>query len=87
MPPGSSTIFPGQDARMMRYQDVLAKMSAKRPSPTNQLSGENNQNMSDGWNSEEDNAEEGMGRRIVKSEGVGPLLGGFADADDAEDVD
>jgi len=82
MPPTPSTVFPAQDARLLRYQDVLAKMSAKGDSSTtNQLSAESTPNISDGWISEEDDAVEDKGSRAVKSKDVGPLVGGFADAD------
>jgi len=82
MPSTPSTVFPAQDARLLRYQDVLAKMSTKGDSSTtNQLSAESTLNMSDGWISEEDDAEEGKDQRAVKSKDVGRLVGGFADAD------
>jgi len=83
--PVPTTTFPAQDTRLSRYQDVLAKMSSKGLSPrTNQASTESIPNNSDGWISEEDDAEEGKGSTTVKSESVGPLLGGFADAETAE---
>jgi len=80
-PPATTTIFPAQDARLLRYQDVLAKMSAHDQSgKPNQFPDENTPNASDGWISDEDDVEEMKSYRPVKSEGVGPLLGGFADA-------
>jgi len=84
VPPPSSTMFPAQDARLLHYQDVLAKMSANEPpNKANQFSSENTPNASDGWLSEEDDVEEMKSYKPVKSEGIGPLLGGFADAESA----
>lgn len=69
----------------MRYQDVLAKMSAKELSNrSDQLSSESIPNVSDGWIYEEDEGEEAKDNRTVKSQSVGPLLGGFADAETVE---
>ena len=80
-PPATTTIFPAQDARLLRYQDVLAKMSSHDQSgKPNQFPDENTHNASDGWISDEDDVEEMKSYRPVKSDGVGPLLGGFADA-------
>jgi len=77
--------FPAQDARLLRYQDVLTKMSAKGLSnKSDLLSTESTPNISDGWISEEDELEEAKGRTPVKSDNVGPLLGGFADAETVE---
>jgi len=81
MPSAPSTVFSAQDARLLRYQDVLAKMSSQRQFTTNQLSAGNTPNISDGWISEEDDVEDGKGQRSVKSKAVGPLIGGFADAE------
>lgn len=44
---------------------------------------ENTPSASEGWNSGEDEMEEMKNCRPVKSDGIGPLLGGFADADSA----
>lgn len=83
--PVPTTVFPAQDARLLRYQDVLAKMSSKRLSArTNQASTEHIPNLPDGWTSEEDDVEESKEIRPGKSEHVGPLLGGFADAETVE---
>ncbi len=82
--PVSNTVFPAQDARLLQYQDVLAKMSASDPSSkSNQFLPDSTPNVSDGWMSEEDDLEEMKGYKPVKSEGIGPLLGGFADAQSA----
>jgi hypothetical protein len=81
-PPPSSTVFPAQDARLLHYQDVLAKMSTNEaPTRPNQFPAENTQDASDGWLSEDDEVEEMKTCTPVKSEGIGPLLGGFADGD------
>jgi hypothetical protein len=45
-----------------------------------QFPDENTPNASDGWISDEDDVEEMKSYMPVKSDGVGPLLGGFADA-------
>jgi len=76
-----TTIFSGQDARLLRYQDVLAKMSTSNPSENHPA--ESLPNASDGWLSEEEDMEEIKNRSVVKSDEVGPLLGGFADAESA----
>jgi hypothetical protein len=84
VPPPSSTVFPVQDARLLLYRDVLAKMSTNEASnKANQPPAENTQESSDGWLSEEDEVEEMKTYTPVKSEGIGPLLGGFSDADSA----
>jgi hypothetical protein len=77
--PATTTVFPAQDARLLRYQDVLAKISAQSGKP-NQSPDENTPTASDGWVSDEDDVEEMKTYKPVKSDGVGPLLGGFADA-------
>lgn len=83
-PSPASTVFPAQDAKILRYQDVLAEMSAHdEPSRVKQLSAENTPNVSDGWISEDDDREEMKRYKPIKSEGIGPLLGGFADAEQA----
>lgn len=83
-PVASSAVFPAHDARLLRYQDVLAKMSAQRSPITNHLSHDGTLDMSDSWISGGDDAEDGQGQRSVKSEAIGPLLGGFADADSVD---
>jgi len=84
VPPPSSTMFPAQDARLLHYQDVLAKMSTNElPMKPNQALNENTPTASDGWISDDDDVEEMKTYKPVKSEGIGPLLGGFADADSA----
>lgn len=71
--------FPGQDARILRYQDVLTKISANGESnDKSHLSVDNAPYISDGWISEEDEADS---EPPAKPTDVGPLLGGFADAE------
>lgn len=85
-PAASTTVFPAHDARLLRYQDVLAKMSASHPSSkSNQYPTESTPYVSDGWISDEDDVEEMKSTTPIKSEGVGKLLGGFADAESATD--
>jgi len=81
MPPAPA--FPAHDARLIRYQDVLAKLSANQLAGTaHQLSAGSTPNVSDGWISEGDDVEEEIkDHALAKSEDVGPLVGGFADAD------
>jgi hypothetical protein len=82
-PPASTTVFPAHDARFLRYQDVLAKLSASdRSSKANQYLFENTTNAFDGWISDEEDIEETKTYTPIKSEGR-PLLGGFADAESA----
>jgi hypothetical protein len=81
VPPAPNTVFPAHDARLLRYQDVLAKMSTDDPSKVLLLSTESTPNISDGWISEEEGLEEPKGYKAVRSENVGALLGGFADAE------
>jgi hypothetical protein len=74
----------GQDAKILHYQDVLAKLSTDDQSMgAKPLSAENTPNVSDGWLSDEEDFEEMKNYKPVKSEGIGPLLGGFADANPA----
>jgi len=83
-PVASATVFPAHDARLLRYQDVLSKMSASDPSSkSNQFPADKTPIASDGWISDDDDVEEMKGHTPVKSEGIGPLLGGFADAESA----
>jgi len=83
-PPASTVIFPAHDTRLLRYQDVLSKISVSPPSSkSNQYAAESAPNVSDGWISDEDEVEEMKSYTPVKSEGLGPLLGGFADAESA----
>lgn len=80
-PPTASTVFLGQDARLVRYQDVLTKISANGQSTSIiHQAADSTPNISDGWISEEDDAE-GV---PPKPADVGPLLGGFADAETIE---
>lgn len=79
--PTPNSTFPGQDARLLRYQDVLTKISASRQSNgKTHLSVDNTPYISDGWISEDDTEEEPPAKRAD----VGPLLGGFADAENIE---
>ena len=80
---GTSTTFPAQDARLLQYQDVLGKISTNNESGKyKKVPAENNLNVSDGWMSEDEEVEESKGSN-VKTADVGPLLGGFADAETA----
>jgi hypothetical protein len=84
-PPPTSTVPATHDTRFLRYQDVLAKMPPQdRTSKSKQYPNENTPSASEGWLSDDDEVEEVKGCTPVKSEGIGPLLGGFADADSAE---
>lgn len=82
VPPSATTTFPVQDARLLRYQDVLAKIStpdiATKP---NQYLAENTPAPSEGWISDEEDPEDMQSHKPVKSDGIGPLLGGFGDAE------
>ncbi|KAH8816018.1 late endosomal/lysosomal adaptor and MAPK and MTOR activator-domain-containing protein [Xylogone sp. PMI_703] len=81
---GPPTIYPDQDPRLLKYQDVLAKLySQHQPSPEIQLTSDNPQKVDDGWMSEEDETTESSSYKRVKSDDIGPLLGGFADVDSA----
>jgi len=77
-PRGPSTTYTAQDARLLRFQDVLAKMSTEQDSteemPTEAVSPEG-----DGWivNGEETDASNDF--KVVKSKEIGPLLGGFTE--------
>jgi hypothetical protein len=79
-PPTPSVVFHGQDARLLRYQDVLTKITANGQSTniTHQLA---DSYISDGWISEEDDVEVGP---LAKPADVRSLLGGFADAETME---
>ncbi|KAF8850721.1 hypothetical protein BDZ45DRAFT_185286 [Acephala macrosclerotiorum] len=82
IPPSATTTFPVQEARLLRYQDVLAKIStsdmAMKP---NQPLAENTPAPSEGWISDEEDLDGMQSHKPVKSDGIGPLLGGFADAE------
>lgn len=83
VPPSATTgAFPVQDARLLRYQDVLAKISTPDiATKANQYQADNTPAPSEGWISDEEDLEEMQSHKPVKSDGVGPLLGGFADAE------
>lgn len=84
VPRGSTATFSGQDARLLRYQNVLTKMATNDQSHTPmRQSTESTSSMCDGWISEDDDVEEIKSYGPVKSTDVGPLLGGFADAESA----
>lgn len=86
LPPPTSTTDFSADTRLLRYQDVLAKMSASTASSTaNQQASDAMPNVSDGWASDDDEDEVKDSFTPVKSKGVGPLLGGFADAETVTD--
>lgn len=69
-------IFPGQDARLARYQHILSKLSSADGAPTT----DGSQGVSAWLLSEEDTADP-TGRKITIKEGSsGPLVGTFADA-------
>lgn len=79
--PPTTSGYPAQDARLLRYQDVLTKISSRRSSSnTSHTSTEGTPNISDGWISDGDEVEEDKCQGLIKSESIGPLLGGFADA-------
>ncbi|KAG0651793.1 hypothetical protein D0Z07_1960 [Hyphodiscus hymeniophilus] len=79
--PAPNAIFPAHDARLLRYRDVLAKMSTNEQSRGPLLSSESTPNTSDGWISEEEGLDEPKRYKPVRLENVGPLLGGFAEAE------
>lgn len=77
-------MYNGQDARLLQYQDVLAKMPTQEESSnTKQTPVEGTHPVSDGWISDDEDVEEMKKYKPVKSEDVGRLLGGFADAESA----
>lgn len=80
--PALNAAFPSQDARVLRYQDVLTKISANRDAFNNTpMPADHAAYMSDGWISEEDEAD---AQPQTKPANVGPLLGGFGDAETME---
>ncbi|KAI9048815.1 hypothetical protein LZ554_007646 [Drepanopeziza brunnea f. sp. 'monogermtubi'] len=82
VPPSRTTAYPAQDARYTRYRDVLAKISATDASGKHsQLPTDLTPIVSDGWLSDDEEGEESKGYTPVKSDGIGRLLGGFADAE------
>lgn len=85
--PAPSSTLPAHDARFLRYQTVLAKMSAHDQSSKakHQQPNENTLSASEGWISGDDEVEETKSCKPVKSEGIGSILGGFADADSVMD--
>lgn len=82
-PSTSTSIFPARDARILRYQDVLAKLSESNEYGTSDHPPPGERSFSDGWMSEDEAAERAHFNKTVKSGDGGPLLGGFADADSA----
>ncbi|KAL2059777.1 hypothetical protein VTL71DRAFT_10161 [Oculimacula yallundae] len=83
-PTATSTTFPSQDSRLVQYQNVLGRTSATGSlSKSNQYPTDHMAVTSDGWLSDDDEVEETKWHTPVKSDGIGALLGGFADADSA----
>ncbi|RDW75239.1 hypothetical protein BP6252_06381 [Coleophoma cylindrospora] len=80
----STTSFAGQDTRILRYQDILAKVTANtQKEALPQFQSTSNTTATDGWISDEDDLEEAKTFSPVKSADLGPLVGGFADAESA----
>lgn len=71
----------GREMRMRRYQDILAKIL--NPALSDSANPLSSLNASDGWASEEDVEDDAQVYGQIKVEDVGPILGGFADAETA----
>lgn len=76
----SPSAFSGQDTRLLQYRDMLAKLS----------DGDNETSAREGaipdavpgamdWPSDDEDDDALDGYKVVKTEGAGSLLGGFAD--------
>jgi len=75
-----SVVFSGQDARLLHYQDVLAKVSSSKVPDAENGSTSNSPGHDDAdWLSEGEDDEGSANLAVVKTAEVGPLLGGFAD--------
>ncbi|QSZ36223.1 hypothetical protein DSL72_007349 [Monilinia vaccinii-corymbosi] len=84
VPRAAVKIFTGPDGRLLRYEDVLAEMPTQHGSSnTKQTPVEGTHPFADGWISDDEDVEEMKKYKMVKSEDMGPLLGGFADAEPA----
>lgn len=84
-PPATTSTGFIQDARLLRYQDVLAKVATPdATSKATQYLSDNTPAPSEGWTSDEDDLEEMQNYRPIQSDGIGPLLGGFDDAETRE---
>jgi len=79
-----ATTFSGQDARLLQYQDVLAKLSTDDISDMSVLrsAGDMSQSASD-WPSDDEEEENSKKFQPVKPMDIGPLLGGFADVENS----
>lgn len=77
-PRGQSTAYTAQDARLLRFQDVLAKMSTEQDS-TEEISTETVSPGGDGWIVYGEETDANNDFKVVKSKEIGPLLGGFTD--------
>ena len=77
-PPPPNAIFSGQDTRLLRYQEVLAKLSAADSSKRKDSSSQLLPNGSDGWVSGDENDDANAIK--PKTDDIGPLIGGFADS-------
>jgi len=74
-----ASAFSGQDARLLQYRDVLAKLASGDDEDTSRQGGATLPGTVD-WPSDEEDEDALEGYRVVKTEG-GPLLGGFADVE------
>lgn len=77
-PRGPSTAYTARDARLSRFQDALAKLSTE-PDQVEELPAGSVSPEGDGWVVNGDGPDASSDFKVVKSEGIGPLLGGFAD--------
>jgi len=79
--PTQLSLLPVHDARFFRYQGVLARMTAHdQLSQTIHHTNDSTPSASGNWVGEDD-SKEMKSWGPVKTDGIGPLLGGFADAD------
>lgn len=78
----SPSTFTGQDSRRLQYQNVLAKLSNRGEASTSggALNDEPLNDVVD-WPSDNEDDEDLTGYKVIKSEGTGPLLGGFSDVE------
>jgi len=76
-----TTTYSGQDARLLQYQNVLAKVSTEDLSKTTGNLSAGGQQDATEWASDDEVDDAMQNYRVVRSRDMGPLLGGFADVE------
>lgn len=75
----STTLIPGQETRPQFYKSILENISVNGTDEIPQKTSSNKTNLSEEWGICESTIEKGKASPMIKSEGIGPFVRGFAD--------